>query len=172
MTKTFDELLHEADIQEFVYETEIDDSAPPAQKRIQHAIKPTQEQIDAAPSRSGIKSFGRRIEVSIEDILSRGAEIASLATQEELIEKEERQENTEIGIMWTNASYRLSDAANFVGSPFAKAKVETITEEKVKQWLKQAAEIFDSINTDQQQTSTQVKKQEESKVEQAHIRGR
>lgn len=171
MTKTFEQLKLDADIEEFVSETKLKDA--PAKKtrtRKSHVIVPTQEQIDAAPLRPAKIAYGAKVpkEISAKDIESKG-EFVSLGTVEEIAKKEDKQESAEIRYMWTSASEKLGDPIKFVGSPFEKAKKEKASEEEAKEWLEQALEILEQLNLDQDYAKESEEVKEESHIEQAHL---
>lgn len=149
MSKTFEDLVRDANVATFIKDTQIIEDKPkiiicePVSVPTNYSVPPQD-----APSREIRTKFGSKVAMTGEqlderkDIIEKRGEFRQLMTEAEhekdVLHTEAKQESD----MWTNVSLEFGDLLNFKGSPFLVAGK---TDEQLKDSVEKAEEYLELV---------------------------
>lgn len=150
MTKSYEDLLIDVKAEEFVKEVNVQDNGGGKDVKPKKIEPPTQEEIDAAPSRPINISFGSKKpeqnkQKLISSIESKG-DFLQISDEKKDIMLAEKKEEEEINSMWKVAVINFGSLTEFTGSPFIKAREANLGDNEIKEVLSKASEYLESID--------------------------
>lgn len=144
MTKTYDQLIHDADIEDFVSDAGVPEVKTPSKRRkkkkveiVENALRGTFKINQRAEPREDKGFVGRRLE-------KRG-DFEEVQQEEGNLAEGAEEERSELDDMWFGVGQRFGDPLKFVGSPFEKAKQVLATAENSQEWLEQAEQMVEQM---------------------------